>query len=820
MNRRQIFAIGSLVLFSLQLLASAKSNEILEKAIAPLDAGVPQVAIHRLQQFLAQNPSLPEQAIARRKLGQALVQTGQLEDALKIFADSAFTSDAEADFWHAQALAGLDRWTAALPLYAQVAANQTSSLRSEAAFGEAEALRALGQEERAMQVLRSLENIPAWSTRAKLGQAQLLLERGDLATSDRLLRETRPQLATERTERRFLLGRLNLEQGHFDKAIETLSVILKKPEGVSHRLLVATLFSLADAHIKANSPESGDDAFEEFIDHHPGDSSLPSIFAQLDELYRRERKPSTNELERWRRDPAQPRQALAQWYFARNRLRAGDHEQAVALLTQLRDSGLGLPALAEANLELARLQLNRGQWSETIKAAEVARTCNPAPPYQEQADWLIAEATFRSGDLEKAATSFEDLAKGAPALSGDALFNAALCWLRLDRVEAFGADYRKISNDPSQQAAQGELLLEQAVSQAAQGKPEAEEAFRKFIREFPNSPRISEAWVALAELGFHAPKPNLAKARENIAKARQANPTAAALERAAYLEIWIEDASSPADDGAVIAAANKFLQQFPNSRFTAEVRMKLAEAYYRRQDFANAQTQFELLAQQKPDAPLAEKALFFAARSATSSMSTGALDHALALLDQVVKLNGDLKWTARNEEAAIERRLGKNREALALYDEVLKNNAKPPEHREALCGKADIFYEMGTTDPQDYRQAIELYDQLANEPGVPVHWRHQAEFKKGKALEKLNDKPAALTTYYNVIEDAMRSERQHEFFWFYKAGFGAAHLLEETRDWKSAVAVYRKLAAVGGRRSDEAKARLTQLRLEHFLWEE
>lgn len=248
--------------------------------------------------------------------------------------------------------------------------------------------------------------------------------------------------------------------------------------------------------------------------------------------------------------------------------------------------------------------------------------------------------------------------------------------------------------------------------------------------------------------------------------------------------------------------------------------MKLAEAYFRRQDFANAQTQFELLAQQKPQAPLAEKALFFAARSATSSMGAASLDHALTLLDEVVKLDGDLKWAARNEEAAIERRLGKNREAQALYDEVLKNETKPAERREALCGKGDIFYEMGATDPQNYRRAIEFYDQLAKDPGVPAHWRNQAEFKKGKALEKLDDKPAALTTYYGVLEEGMRTDRQREFFWFYKAGFNAAHLLEESNDWKSAVAVYRKLAAVGGMRSDEAKARLTQLRLEHFLWDE
>ena len=172
--------------------------------------------------------------------------------------------------------------------------------------------------------------------------------------------------------------------------------------------------------------------------------------------------------------------------------------------------------------------------------------------------------------------------------------------------------------------------------QAAQGKPAAGETLRKFVRDFPQSNRISEAWVALAELAFHAPKPNLDTARKNLGQARAKTPTPSALERADYLEIWIEDATPGADQGAVITAANKFLQQYPDSRFAAEVRMKLAEAYFQRQDFANAQTQFELLAQQKADGPLAEKALFFAARSATSSMGAGALDQALARQDQVV----------------------------------------------------------------------------------------------------------------------------------------------------------------------------------------
>ncbi len=820
MKHACIFALAAVVLLSLGQATHAQESEALRSAIAPLTEGVPEVAIERLQKFLGQNPPAAERVVARGKLAEALARAGRLEEALEVFADSALTKNAESIFWRAQALAGLNRWATALPLYAQVAADAKFAWRSEAAFGQAEALRALGRKDEAVQVLKSLESDPRWTTRAKLGQAQLLLERGNLNAADRLLRETKPQLATERSERRFLFGRLNLAQGHSEKAIETLNVILRNPEGVSHRLLVSTLFALADAHAQAKTPEAGDDALEDFIDRHPNDSALPSIFARLDELYRMERKPSTNELERWLRDPAQPRQALAQWYLARSRLRAGDEERAIELLTHLRESGVHSASLGEANLELARLLLARQQWEEAIKAADAARALNSAPAFLQQVDWLIAEANYRSGKLEQAARTYEELAGRSPTLSGDALFNAALAWLRLERAAEFAADYRKISNDPAKKGVQGDLLLEEGAVQAAQGRPEAEETFRKFIRDFPQSPRVSEAWVALAELAFHAAKPDLTGARKYLAQARQGNATAAARERADYLAIWIEDATPSAVEAAVVTAANQFLQQYPESPFAAEVRMKLAEAYFRRQDFANAQTQFELLAQQKPEAPLAEKALFFAARSATSSMSAGALEHALALLDQVVKMNGDLKWAARNEEAAIERRLDKNREAQALYDEVLKNETRPAERREALCGKGDIFYEMGAADPQNYRRAIDFYEQLAADPGVPPHWRNQALFKKGKALEKLDDKPAALTTYYGVIEDGTRSDRQREFFWFYKAGFNAAHLLEETSDWKSAVAVYRKLAAVGGTRSDEAKTRLTQLRLEHFLWEE
>ena len=807
---------GALLLFG-QLVRAEEFSRV-AVAARPIAEGVPQVAVERLQRLLTGNLSAAEKGLAEQKLGEALVLAGRPAEALKIFENSGLTNDPAAIFWRAQALALLERWAEALPAYQQAAAEP--ALRADASFGEAQALRALGRKEEALRVLLPLETNSKWAVRAKLGAAELLIDGGDFAGAAHFLRETKPQFAIERNEKRFLFGRLNLAQGHFDKALETLGVILQKPEGVSHSLLVATLFAVADAHLQTKTPESGDDALEEFIEHHPQDPTLPEIFAKLDELYRAEGKSSRNELKRWMRDPAQPRRALAQWYFARSQLRAGERDGAIATLTQLRDSRVRLASLGEANLELARLQLDDRKWDAAIASAEAARAQDSAPAFSPGVDWLIAEANYRAEQIEKAAPIFERIAQQAPALANAALFNAALCWLRLNRTEQYSADYRLISNDPTSNAVQGELLLEEGTMQAAQGKTEAARSFQNFIRNYPKSPRLSEAWVALAELAFHAPKLDLETARQDLARARQANPTPVASERGDYLEIWIEDASSPNDEARVIEAANRFLQHHEGSRLVPEVRMKLAEAYFRRQDFANAQTQFELLAQQDPKAPLAEKALFFAARSSMSSMGSGSLDHALALLDQVVQLNGEMKWAARNEEAAIERRLGKNQEALALYDEVLENDAKPPEKREALCGKGDIYYEMGAADPQNYRRATEFFEQLATEPGVPAHWRNQAAFKKGKSLEKLSDIQGALATYYAVIEEGARPDLQHEFFWFYKAGFNAAHLLEEANDWKAAAAVYRKLAAVGGTRSEEAKTRMTQIRLEHFLWEE
>jgi TolA-binding protein len=792
-----------------------------DAAVRPLDEGIPQVAVMRLRNILKRDLAPEDRKTASAKLGEALLAAGDAEQALKVLQDPALNDLAAIPLWRAQALASLQLWPEALALYQKVAAQNRSLFRSTALFGQAEALRALKRSDEALQAYGRLLGDQQWNDRAQLRSIELLLEKNDIPGARRILDKARPAPLSDKKEKRYLQGRLEAQLNHHERAVELYQTILRRPEGATRAVLIATLCAIAESHLQLQTPEAGDDPLEEFIEHHATDPELPVVFEKLDQLYRAERQASTQELSRWTNDPAQPRRALAQWFLARAELRAGRREAALRAYTSLREGGVTLPALAQGLFEFAQFEIEERHFTEALAILNDARTQRPSATWQDRITLLMARVFYQARQFDKAGETFEQVANNSPRLRRDSLLNASLAWLQQNDRDRFLADTRELASGGANEETQGDLLLEEGLTQAAQGNNKAAQTLENFVRQFPRHKRVGEAWVALAELAFHGAPPRFDEARRNLEKARNSSPNPVALERADYLAIWIEDAIPDSDAAKVIAGATEFLRKYPSSAFLADVRMKLAETYYRRQDFPNSQTQFQILAQENPRGPFTERALFFAAKSATQSMAPQSLDRALVLLDEVVKKNGELKWAARNEQAGIERKLGKNQDAATLYDEVLQGNARPEEKREALCGKGDIFYEAGEADRANYQRAIEIYDQLAAQKDAPIFWRNQALFKKGICLEKLGDRENSLATFYKIIEEENRPDRpQREFFWYYKAGFNAARLLEDDSKWQPAAVVYQKLATAGGARSDEAKSRLARLRLEHFLWEQ
>ena len=793
--------------------ALAQEPENLARATQPLREGVPQVAVVRLRALLAGKLPEDERRAGLVRLGEALLGAGQPEEALRTLSNAAVEESADTRFLRAQALAALGRWIEALPLYEQ-------SETAEARMGEAEALRALGRTDEALQAVGRLTSDRRWGVRARFLTAELLLSKLDVAGARRVFDSIQPTSLSERKERRLLRGRIEWQANRSERAVEMFASILRNPQGATHPVLMSTVSAIADAHLQLGTPEAGDDYLEDYIERHPGDPGLPLLFAKLDQLYAAQRRQSRHDLGRWSRDPAEPRRAFALWYLARAELRLERPDAARNVFEQLRANHPPLPALAEAFLQSAQLELQHGSAANVPQIVETARALQPPPELVERLNFLAARAQYDARQFADAARSFRTIANTTSTHANDALFNASLAWLSAADPGQASAAARELDARRADPGTRDDLALEQALLASARGEKEAAAALQKFVREHPKHARVSEAWVALAELAFHSTPPRLDEARQSLARVSETQPTPVASERADYLLIWLEEAAPAPNEERVIARATEFLQKHAGSALLPEVRLKLAETYFRRQDFASAQTQFELLAQQNPNSPLTEKALFFAGESAMQTMGKAALDRALTLFDQVVKRNGELKWAARNEQAVIERKLGKPDDAMTLYDEILKGDAKPAEKREALCAKGDILYELGAANPENYRRAIEIYTQLANDREASPHWRNQATFKKGMCLEKLNAPADALAAFYSVIEEESRPDARREFFWFYKAGFNAARLLEEQSQWPAAAAIYEKLTFAGGARSEEAKVRLNRLRLEHFLWEQ
>jgi len=160
------------------------------------------------------------------------------------------------------------------------------------------------------------------------------------------------------------------------------------------------------------------------------------------------------------------------------------------------------------------------------------------------------------------------------------------------------------------------------------------------------------------------------------------------------------------------------LQRYPASPLFSDVRMKLGGNLLPAAGFPNAQTQFQLM-RRRIRAPVSREALFIPAAKSRCKAWAPSARRALVLLDEVSR-EWRTQWAARNEQALIERKLGKPQDATTLYDEVLQG-PRPEEKREALCGKGDILY-VGTGRsrklPARHRSLRQLASQKERRPAL------------------------------------------------------------------------------------------------------
>jgi TolA-binding protein len=813
---RLLFGILILVILAL----STSRADLLDDAMLAHRAGIPEVSITKLRIFLASNPAPDRAEAANILLARCLIETQKTREASEALEHA---KGPEAEFLRAQEALRSRRWKEAVDRFALLLKSPDGPLLVEARLGLTAAQKALGQSEAALTTLQPL--LPSEGPiNAKTGllAAEIYLSRSEKTKAREILFRIKTNSQREQIEKSCVAGEIALQEGNLDDAATAFNEVLARPEDRTLRVVAVAQLGLVKIQVQKQDYEEAETSLEKLISDQPRSALLPELFQNLFEIYSRENNPSTSELSQWAAENAQisgpDRPAYALYYLARLQLQQGLKVEAEQTLRQLAQRFPNHTITIDGSLALSRVLVESAHFDDAIKQLEalLGRSQNVSPSERYRVKYQLAEVFHRKGDVSLARDLFRDLSEKSGYQRKNTFFNWAVCNLELGDSRGFEEALHALQQLNPADDSVGDLLFAKGVLEAKIGKTSTEDTLRKFIKEFPHHPKTEQAKLIQAEFEFAEQPSDFEGAREYL---RQIAATADAdlEEKKDRLKFFVAASDPSSNVRNVQALAQEYFQKYPASPSKAEVRLKLGEIYFHENDFPNAQTQFELVREDNSDSPLVETALFLAGQAARKSLNSASVDRAIALFEEVYKLGGSLKFQARLEEALTMRQARQEKEAIVLLDDLLTQNPPADIRFEALGTKGEAQFTLAADDSKLYEEAAKTFDILVSSDGIPVEWKQRALYQKGKCLEKLGKTDEALANYYDAL--AVEGSNSDQL-WYFRAGFDAAQILEDRRSWSSAAAIYEKLANTRGTRSEEAKDRLTRLRLEHFLWPE
>lgn len=443
-------------------------------------------------------------------------------------------------------------------------------------------------------------------------------------------------------------------------------------------------------------------------------------------------------------------------------------------------------------------------------------------------EFVTASTAFNQGQHQQSAELFLAAANLASTLAErrSALYNAGVAALRagemalyqtvLGQLQVVSADAPSRNGDGS-----ADLELDRLLDLAAKAKTGVEEELRLFTQRHAQHARVAEAYIALAELLLlRVPADFAAVERALQAAAKSPSLSPEQQQQIIITRLWQHDHQGKLKE--VVEQGTEFIKEWPESSSTPMVRMKVADAYFRLENFAAARTEYELVFKEHATSPYADTAQYFAGVAALSTMSDEGREAALKLWQELAERGGPLSIPARQQQALAKRRAGQEEESLKLLETLLIEARLPKEQRRSLAAeKAEILMLLGKKDPARLTEAVQVLKQLMAEDDLSYKWHARAGYTLAVALNSAGQSVEALEACHDVVESTGFSgpADPSEFRWYYRAGFLGIDLLETAKQWEAAARLAEKLALSSGDRAVEARERATKIRLEHFLWD-
>ena len=752
-----------------------------------------------------------------RRLVALLVSGCRFDEAVAVATTAEAAQDPTVSYWKAVALAGTGEYSSAKEILSRLTASHTTVPGVPAdriALLQARVLRGSGDPDGALQVLSGISPDSSVAEDVILEKGADLLALGRNEEFLRLMRASSFASDEGKASAAYLKALGSWRSGNVSDARKQFAAV---PPATSWTASASTLGTALCLGASKKEPQ-GIAAIEKYLE---GVDEVPLIadhFLLLERFQGALPQADTTSLRKWAADYTHPiRAKFAAYYLARSELRLGHVKAGEKLLEEFIGKYPDDPLSDQACLIAASGKLEAGNIPEALALASDRPAARSS--LRAKLAYVRGLSLAFSHRNEEAVAAFREASALDPSLLSAALFNQAVLVASgrrggLDASESARAIAGMNAGKPSE-----EMQFQIALDLARRGQSSGVAMLGEVADRSADPSIKSRARLAAAELNMKSGRGEAADT--DLAKAVREN--SGEPEREEYLAVFLKDTGRKADALAVIKAAREFLKAHPESRFVPEVRLKLAESLLSSGDVQGARVEFEELAASSGGTDLGRRALFLAAHSASRSMDPASIDDSLMLLERVAGSAGNdqLAWQARLQEGALKNAQNLPVEALAIYDKILSSNGENGPDAEiraaALMASGDTRHQLGATDPAQEREAVKAWRQLAADPSLPLRWRNQALCKMGLVLEKLGEGDAALAAYYEAFKNPRDSDPEQR--WHDKAAFEAARLLVGRKQWNDAITLYGQIISEGGTRTEEAKARLSKLKLENFLWE-
>jgi TolA-binding protein len=410
----------------------------------------------------------------------------------------------------------------------------------------------------------------------------------------------------------------------------------------------------------------------------------------------------------------------------------------------------------EAQLLLARAQLNQGKPQEAVRTLQDALTKWPDKQPDGFRFWL-GEALVGDGKFAEAASRYEEVIERfqQSPYRAQALYGLAFAQLKQNQWDAASGTLDRLEKPGlKNELAQDAKLLRSQVY-LGQGKfAEADAVFTGLMKQLPNTRTFYRACYWLGKsLAQRKQYDDALKSYAAVTDAFKAK-TNRFVDASLAAETWYAAGWVYWDSGRFDSAAEAFssaLESAQSAQLKRDATLKLSEAYVRGGKLADGVAKLREFLKAHPGDPLADEVQmaiadllfgheeFGAALTEYAQLTTNYPQSAL-----LPKANFNAGWCAW--------KLNRTDDALKYFQQALTLTKDPGMAAEALFKVADAEFALGR-----FADAVASYQQLIGTyPGTKQLDR--AMFQLGEAYRRLRNADAAMATFESLVKQYPASE--------------------------------------------------------------